>query len=405
MRTIFKKKQAIERATILYNEKKALIQLSEEEDIQLIIHHWVRILNVKLGWIHDFDKLVAKFVKIFCIDYSAFDDSQFICSGSNDNTVRVWNIETNKQIQSFNGHSSSVFCTKFSPYHYYNHHRNVICSSSHDKTICFWDIKDNKQLQVFNGCTGWVGGIEFSPFNGGRYLCSGSYDKTICLWDVETSKLLYVFKGHEDCVWCVDISPLQSDNNNNTNKSNSIGVIGGNGYTICSGSFDDTICTWDIETAKQLVLFKGHDGWIRSVKYGSNKLRNSDGANTILSGSNDCSVRLWDIRSGQQAQIFKGHSNSVKVVEYSPFVENNSRIGGSSNVICSGSFDNTIRFWDIRSNKNTLHVINGDGFEDCGIFCLKFLLSKKKEMKCNNNSDADVHLCYGSYKGAIRIWG
>ncbi|ETN98727.1 hypothetical protein RFI_38760 [Reticulomyxa filosa] len=91
--------------------------------------------------------------------------------------------------------------------------------------------------------------------------------KYLNLWDVETSKSLQVFNGHKDDVWCVDISPLESNNNSdNNNKMNNIGVIGGNGYTICSGSFDNTIRIWDIETTKQFNIFKGHEHWIISVK-------------------------------------------------------------------------------------------------------------------------------------------
>ncbi|ETO35967.1 hypothetical protein RFI_01095 [Reticulomyxa filosa] len=111
-----------------------------------------------------------------------------------------------------------------------------------------------------------------------------------------------------------------------------------------------------------------------SVKYGSNEL-----LNTILSGSNDKSVRLWDIRSGQQIQLFNGHKDRVNVVEYSPFsVKNIEVINGYSNVICSGSWDNTIRFWDIRSNKNELYVLNGDDKEDNGMRCFKFVSLKRK---------------------------
>ncbi|ETO33617.1 WD-40 repeat protein [Reticulomyxa filosa] len=127
-----------------------------------------------------------------------------------------------------------------------------------------------------------------------------------------------------------------------------------------------------------------------SVKYGSNEL-----LNTILSGSNDKSVRLWDVRSGKQIQVFNGHKNYVWSVEYSPFV-----IKNNLNVICSGSWDNTIRFWDIRSNKNQLHIIKGDAEDDGRIICLKFILLKKKEKTKN-----DLNLCYGSFKGPIRIWG
>ncbi|ETO30863.1 G-protein beta WD-40 repeats containing protein, partial [Reticulomyxa filosa] len=234
--------------------------------------------------------------------------------------------------------------------------------------------------------------IEFSQFNGGRYLCSGSCDETMHLWDVETSKSLHVFNEHEDVVECVDISPLQ---NNNNNEMNNIGVIGGNGYTICSGSINQTIRIWDIETTKQFNVLRGHEGGVNSVKYGSNEL-----LNTILSGSDDESVRLWDIRSGQQIQVFNGHTGYVLSVEYSPFVIKNSDC--DSNVIYSGSRDNTIRFWDIRSNKNQLYVINGDEEADDGIICLKFIaLKKKKETK---NIKYDLNLCYGSWKGPIRIW-
>ncbi|ETO04780.1 WD-40 repeat-containing protein [Reticulomyxa filosa] len=178
---------------------------------------------------------------VWSIDYSkVFDDSHLLCSGSNDKTVRVWDIDTNKQIQLFDEHSDPVYCVKFSLYHYHSHRRNVICSSSADRTIRFWDFKHNQQLQVLYEHNGPVCGIEFSSFNGGRYLCSGSHDKTIRLWDVETYKTLHIF--NEYAISCVDISPLQSNNNNgNDNKNDSIGVIGGNGYTICSGSYDNTI--------------------------------------------------------------------------------------------------------------------------------------------------------------------
>ncbi|ETO32497.1 hypothetical protein RFI_04621, partial [Reticulomyxa filosa] len=105
----------------------------------------------------------------------------------------------------------------------------------------------------------------------------------------------------------------------------------------------------------------------------------------------------WDIRSGQQIQVFSGHSNWVYAVEYSPFVVNIKAVGGNSNVICSASKDNTIRFWDIRSNKNQLYTINAfdNDNDDDGITCLKFV-SLRKKRKCNKQKLNDhINFLFG----------
>ncbi|ETN98994.1 WD-40 repeat protein, partial [Reticulomyxa filosa] len=161
-----------ERKKVFYlrSQKKKNVNATIIE-IQKIIQQWVRTLKIKLGWIQDFDKLIIKYVTFVflfylhtgilnSIDYSTFDNNQFICSGSSDNTVRVWDIENNKQIESFYGHSSTVFCVKFSPYHYYNNCLNVICSSAYDKTIRFWDFKHDRQLKLFNNHTQWTSVVD-----------------------------------------------------------------------------------------------------------------------------------------------------------------------------------------------------------------------------------------------------
>ncbi|ETO01166.1 WD-repeat protein, partial [Reticulomyxa filosa] len=113
--------------------------------------------NPKHSSTYTFDLLrSSKLLKIFSghsnvitsLQYSALDGGRFLCSGSDDYTVRVWDLDNNKQIQIFNGHSSYVCSAKFSPYHR-NHNRPTICSASHDNTIRFWDIKTAKEYQTF----------------------------------------------------------------------------------------------------------------------------------------------------------------------------------------------------------------------------------------------------------------
>ncbi|ETO35386.1 hypothetical protein RFI_01677, partial [Reticulomyxa filosa] len=82
----------------------------------------------------DFDifRSSSKLIKTFSghsgivsgIDYSTFDGNQLICSGSRDGTVRVWDIDSNKQIQLLNEHPNEIRCVKFSSYYYRKHRRN-----------------------------------------------------------------------------------------------------------------------------------------------------------------------------------------------------------------------------------------------------------------------------------------
>ncbi|ETO13773.1 hypothetical protein RFI_23595 [Reticulomyxa filosa] len=319
---------------------------------------------------------------ISSIDYLKLNNRQLICSGSYDKTVKVFDLKANKKIRSFNGHLDFVNCVKFSPYHYHNDNRNIICSSAADNTVYFWDFENDTLLKKMSSSSPFYD-IIFSSFSGGRYSFFGSFNKKINLADMDTFKLIYIFKGHEGRVLCLDILPLQ--NNNYNDEHNIIGVIGGNGYTFCSGSDDKTIRIWDIEKASQLSVLEDSSP-IFSVKYGSSKFNIVGGANTILSGSSNKKVCLWDIRSGKLIEEFNGHEDSVNCVDYSSFVVNNLEVG-DSNVICSGSCDSTIRFWDIRSKKGELAILKSvDGSE---IFSLKFI--------------ENYMLCYGARSGKLFV--
>ncbi|ETO02204.1 WD repeat-containing protein, partial [Reticulomyxa filosa] len=45
--------------------------------------------------------------------YSTFDNCQFICSGSYDKTIRIWDIETTKQFNVFKGHEYVIRSVKY----------------------------------------------------------------------------------------------------------------------------------------------------------------------------------------------------------------------------------------------------------------------------------------------------
>jgi len=70
-------------------------------------------------------------------------DDRYIISGSDDSTLKVWDIETGKLLHTLKGHSSSVTAVVLT-----ENGRRVI-SSSHDKTIKLWDIESGKLIKRF----------------------------------------------------------------------------------------------------------------------------------------------------------------------------------------------------------------------------------------------------------------
>ncbi|ETO03662.1 hypothetical protein RFI_33742, partial [Reticulomyxa filosa] len=300
-------------------------------------------------------------------------------------------------IKKFKEHTEKVhiYCVKFSPYHYHLNNRSIVCFSS-EKKIHFWNFKRMQVVKSLHGHPKTVTSIQFSPFSDGRYLCSASDDSTIKLWDIKTFESLHSFKGHKDWIYCVDFSP--SPSNSDKNKTN---VVGGNGYKICSASGDKTIRIWDVETAKESLVFEGHKDVVNTVKYLPCEAGVSNNANMIISGSSDQLVRLWDTRSKKSCGACIGHSDTVSCVEYLLLKsrKSSSCLIGSTKAICSGSYDNTIRFWDIRKLE-TFHKINGKD-TDGGITCFKFFPLEDAENGFNGN----YALCYGSKKGPIRMHG
>jgi WD40 repeat protein len=70
----------------------------------------------------------------------------------------------------------------------------ILASGGNDQTIRLWDLQTGDCLRILGEHIGWVRSVIFST-NGqstnGQILFSGSDDRTIKLWDVQTGRRIY----------------------------------------------------------------------------------------------------------------------------------------------------------------------------------------------------------------------
>ena len=78
------------------------------------------------------------------------------------------------------GHSGNVNSVAFSPDGKY------ALSGSGDDTLKLWDIASGREIRTFKGHSGNVNSVAFSP--DGNYALSGSTDQKIKLWDISSGK-------------------------------------------------------------------------------------------------------------------------------------------------------------------------------------------------------------------------
>ncbi|KAK3305090.1 uncharacterized protein B0T15DRAFT_188479 [Chaetomium strumarium] len=135
----------------------------------------------------------------YAVNAVAFSpDGKTLASGSDDNTIRLWDAATGTHQQTLKGHSDSVIAIAFSP------DGKTLASGSDDNTIRLWDAATGTHQQTLKGHSGSVRAVAFSP--DGKTLASGSWDRTIRLWDAATGTHQQTLKGHSDYVWAVVFS-------------------------------------------------------------------------------------------------------------------------------------------------------------------------------------------------------
>ncbi|MEM6453002.1 MAG: WD40 repeat domain-containing protein [Cyanobacteria bacterium P01_D01_bin.105] len=245
-------------------------------------------------------------------------NSQYIASGSVDNTLKIWNAKTGQLIRTIivsNDPENWVYAVAFSP------DSQKIVTAGEDSIIRIWDLTSGKQMgQALTGHTGPVRSVLFSP--DGKKIVSGGDDKAIRIWETESGETL-LENIHWGAVLAVAFSP--------------------NGQVVASGSTDNTIRLWNANTGELIgEPMRGHQGSIFSLAF------SADGAR-LVSGSSDRTLKLWNMQTRKQiGESLRGHQDKVYAVSFSP----------DDRYIISAGADRSIRLWNAKNGKPSGQILD-----------------------------------------------
>jgi WD40 repeat protein/serine/threonine protein kinase len=283
-------------------------------------------------------------------------DASRALSCSLDRTVRLWNIESGKQLRCLPAHPAlaegGVSCLALTA-----DGRHAL-SGSWDKTVRLWDVDKRREIRRFLGHTMPIRSVAFSP--DGRLALSGGNDKTVRVWEVATGRELHCLTGHTNLIVCVAFSP--------------------DGRQVLSGVFK-TLRLWDLRTGKEQrqFQFKGPTQGVGCLAFSADGRR-------ILIGHWDNILRLWDVKTGQEIRGFQGHTGLIKCLAFSP----------DGRWAVSGSEDGTARVWDVETGKE---VYSFDGHRG-GVSAVMFTPDGNRVLSGSGAADGTILLWKPDWAGA-----
>jgi hypothetical protein len=238
-------------------------------------------------------------------------DGKKIISGSDDRTIKVWNIETGECLLTLEGHQSHVESLAVTA--------DKIISGSNDGTIKVWSLETGVCLSTLEGHQSHVSSVAVTADD--TRIISGSHDWTVKVWNISIGACLSTLQGHKHFVTSIAVTR--------------------DAEKIVSCSVDMTLKVWRLPTGECMFTLRGHQGAILSVTF------TADGKK-IISGSDDHTVKVWSMTTGNCLSTIKAHQGGVLSVS--------NTVDGKKIITCSQ--DKTVKVWNI-STRECLSTLEG----------------------------------------------
>ena len=240
-------------------------------------------------------------------------DGKLFASGSNDNSVKIWDVASRRELRTLTGHTDHVLSIRFSS------DGSLLASLGYDKTVRVWDVMSGIERATINVENGTFTAIAFAA-DGKSVLTAngtdsgGGGDPLIRFWDVATGKASRTLDPGE-VMSAIAVSP--------------------DGKTLALGALSGTVKLWDLGANRERASLPGHTDEVQSVAF------STDGK-MLASGAKDETARLWDLASGKPLQILK-HRGIVNAVAFSP----------DGKTLATGCWDSAIHLWDVSKGTET----------------------------------------------------
>lgn len=337
-------------------------------------------------------------------------DGKFIAVGSDDETVKICELDDGNLIKTLKGHQDIINSLSFSP------NGQIIATASSDGTIKLWKWQDSKVItedkKTFENDR--VGSVQFSP--NGNYILAGSLDKgTLKLWEwngkqLTGGKLLQ----NSDGVETVNFSP--------------------DGQIFASSGWDNIVKLWKLDGTLITKLI-GHSNFVKSVSFSPDRQPKQQ---ILASASDDGTVKLWQLKT--QTKVLSNGNNLINGVSCSPNCDiiaaasdrdntvklwrpdgtlidtlkghtariNNISFSLHKQKIATASEDGTIKLWQLNENGEPKCTKNEDGSKKC----YKDFAEKGKDLIHNPQlrlinvsfSPNDKMIAFTTFNGQVQLW-
>jgi WD40 repeat protein len=273
-----------------------------------------------------------------------------------DRSIRLWDLQTGKELRKMVGHTDTVYAVAFSP------DGTKAVSGGSDGTIRIWDLETGQETKRITGHATIVNSVGY--FSDGQRIYSAGTDSTVWIWDVKTGTELRRFGPMVRAINAVALSVDESaffaggtigeiwnrqiesgklvDSFKQRGKIHSLAVSPTQERLIVSTSHIP-IKLIDTETGDTLVEFEGHTSYeVYCSRF------TSDGQRFASCGG-DRTLRIWDAESGEQLGLVEGFPDGLNAVVVTPDDKHVIAAGGGR---YPGSYDYTIRMWSLSRLKD-----------------------------------------------------